>query len=70
MQKDNKELFTGFATAATISWYLISSVVAGILLGRLADRSLGSQPWATIAGIVLGMIAGLWATYKKVVGGK
>lgn len=70
MQKNNKEVFDGFSTAATISWYLISSVVVGILLGRLADRYLGSQPWATIAGIVLGMIAGMYAIYKNVVGGK
>ncbi|MBP2627182.1 MAG: hypothetical protein H6Q68_1893 [Firmicutes bacterium] len=70
MQKDNKELFDGFNTAATISLYMISSVVAGILLGRLADGYFGSQPWATIIGIVLGMIAGMWAIYKKVVGEK
>ena len=70
MQKDNKELFDGFNTAATISLYMASSVVAGILLGKLADGYFGSQPWATIAGIVLGMIAGMYTIYKKVIGGK
>lgn len=70
MQKNNKELFDGFSTAATIGFYLVSSVVVGIFLGRMADRYFGSQPWATIAGIVLGMLAGLWSIYKKVVGGK
>lgn len=70
MQKNNNELFNGLNTAATISLYMASSVVAGILLGRLADGYLDSQPWATIIGIVLGMIAGMWAIYKKVVGGK
>ena len=70
MQKDNKELFEGFNTAATISLYMASSVVAGILLGKLADGYFGSQPWATIAGIVLGMIAGMYTIYKKVIGGK
>jgi len=70
MQKDNKELFDGFNTAATISLYMASSVVAGILLGKLADGYFGSQPWATIAGIILGMIAGMYTIYKKVVGGK
>jgi len=70
MQKDNKELLDGFSTAATIGFYLISSVVVGIFLGRVVDGYFGSQPWATIAGIVLGMLAGLWSIYKKVVGGK
>ena len=70
MHKNNKELFDGFNTAATISLYMISSVVAGIALGRVVDGYCGSQPWATIAGIVLGMITGMWAIYKKVVGGK
>jgi len=70
MQKRSKEFFSGLSTAATISWYLVSSAIAGILLGRLVDGYFGSQPWATIAGIVLGMIAGMYAIYKKVVGGK
>lgn len=70
MQKLSKEFFSGISTALAISWYLISSVIAGIFLGRLADDYFGSRPWATIAGIVLGMIAGVWAIYKKVVEGK
>ena len=70
MQKNNKELFDGFNTAATISLYMASSVVAGILLGKLADGYFGSQPWATIAGIIFGMLAGMYTIYKKVVGGK
>jgi len=69
MKKSN-EFFSGLATASTISLYMLSSVVAGILLGRLADGYFDSRPWATIAGIVLGMIAGMFTIYKKVVGGK
>lgn len=70
MQKHSKELLAGLSTAASIGWYMLSSVVVGIVLGRWVDGYLGSQPWATIAGIVLGMMAGLWAIYKKVAGGK
>jgi len=70
MQKNNKELFDGFNTAATISFCMISSVGAGILLGRWADGYFGSQPWATIVGIILGMLTGMYCIYKKVVGGK
>lgn len=70
MQKGNKELLNGISAAATIGFYLLSSVVVGILLGRMVDGYFGSGPWATIIGIVLGMIAGMWAIYKTVVGGK
>jgi len=70
MQKDSKELFAGLSTAASIGWYMLSSVVVGIAIGRWIDGYFGSQPWATIVGIVLGMVAGMWAIYKKVVGGK
>lgn len=70
MQKGSNDFFNGLNTAATISLYMVSSAVAGILLGRLVDGYFGSQPWATIVGIVLGMVAGMWATYKKVAGGK
>jgi ATP synthase protein I len=70
MHKGNRELFNAINTAATIGFYMMSSVVVGILLGRGVDGYLGSQPWATIVGIIVGMIAGMWAIYKKVVGGK
>jgi len=56
--------------AAAIGFCMMSSVVAGILLGRLLDAHFGTKPWATIVGIVLGMIAGMWAIYKRVMEGK
>jgi ATP synthase protein I len=70
MKKTNNELLNGFSTAATIGFYMVSSVIVGIMLGRLTDRYFGIQPWATIVGIVLGMITGMWAIYKRVVGVK
>ena len=70
MQKGNKELLNGINKAATIGFYLLSSVIVGIGLGRMVDGYFGSGPWATVVGIVLGMIAGMWAIYKTVVGGK
>ena len=70
MQKGNKELLNGINTAATIGFYMMSAVVVGILLGRFIDGYLDSGPWATVIGIVLGMITGMWAIYKTVVGGK
>ncbi len=69
MQKDKNDLLTGISTAANIGLYLVSSVAAGILLGRLADEYFSIHPWGTVMGIILGMIAGMWSMYKKVIGG-
>lgn len=70
MKKEYKELLIGLQSATTVGFYMISSVIAGIFLGRLIDGYFGSGPWATTIGIVLGMIAGLYTTYKKIMGGK
>jgi len=70
MKNDKHEIFSALGRGATISTYLISSVVAGIFLGRLVDGYFETQPWGAIVGIVIGMISGMWAVYKKVVGEK
>lgn len=46
---------------------LLSSVLAGTLLGYLADLWLGTEPWLVVTGIVVGSYAGfmkIW-TYMK-----
>lgn len=70
MRKDSNTLLNALSTAASIGFYLVSSVAAGILLGRFVDAYFAITPWGTVWGIVLGMIAGMWSMYKKVVGGK
>jgi len=70
MQKGSNEFFNGLNTAGTISFHLISPVIVGILLGRLADGYFNSQPWATIVGIIFGMVTGMYMTYKKLMGVK
>jgi ATP synthase protein I len=36
----------------------ISSILAGALLGYLADRWLGTDPWLVTVGIILGSYSG------------
>ncbi len=66
MEKKNNTLMDGLNAASTIGFYLISPVIVGIVIGRFLDGYFASQPSATIAGIILGMITGMWAIYKKV----
>jgi len=45
-----------------------SSVLAGALLGYLADRWLGTAPWLVVIGIVLGSYSGfmrMWHYSKR-----
>ena len=36
-----------------------SNILGGILVGYLLDRWLGSDPWLTITGIVLGLVSAI-----------
>ena len=49
---------SGLAYGAAFS--LFAAVVAGLLLGWLLDRWLGTRPWLLIGGLVLGAAAGLY----------
>ena len=58
--EDNEEINrkSGIAYAAAFS--LFAAVVAGLILGWLLDRWLGTRPWLLVVGIVLGIAAGLY----------
>jgi ATP synthase protein I len=61
MAEDDKEELnrkSGLAYAAAFS--LFAAVVAGLILGWLLDRWLGTRPWFLVGGLVLGAAAGLY----------
>jgi ATP synthase protein I len=43
------------ALTLTVVTLFSSNILGGILIGYLLDRWLGSDPWLTITGIVLGL---------------
>jgi ATP synthase protein I len=59
-EKDQEEINrkSGLAYAAAFS--LFAAVVAGLGLGWLLDRWLGTRPWLLITGLVLGAAAGFY----------
>lgn len=65
---DKRQLFSALGLAGTIGLHMAVSVAVGLFGGRMVDNWLNTHPWATVAGIVLGMISGLWSTYKRIVG--
>jgi ATP synthase protein I len=49
---------SGLAYAAAFS--LFTAVVAGLIVGWVLDRWLGTRPWLIVVGIVLGAVTGFY----------
>jgi len=63
---DNKEEInrkSGLAYAAGFS--LFAAVLAGLIVGWLLDRWLGTRPWLLVTGIVLGAAAGFYEFIRQ-----
>jgi F0F1-type ATP synthase assembly protein I len=48
------------ARSANDSMAFFGSIMAGFLLGALADRLLGTYPVLVVIGIIAGSIVGFW----------
>lgn len=60
------------ASAVTDGWLqggsFLGSILSGTLLGYLADRWLGTEPWLVVVGILVGSYAGfvkVWQYMKR-----
>ena len=51
-----------------LGWALAVSVALGTVGGYYADRWLGTEPWLTLAGIFLGMAAGITNVLQTLLG--
>jgi len=63
---DNKEEInrkSGLAYAAGFS--LFAAVLAGLIVGWLLDRWLGTRPWLLVTGIVLSAAAGFYEFIRQ-----
>jgi ATP synthase protein I len=49
---------SGLAYAAAFS--LFSAVLAGLVVGWVLDRWLGTRPWLLVGGVVLGAVMGFY----------
>jgi ATP synthase protein I len=49
---------SGLAYAAAFS--LFAGVIAGMILGWILDRWLGTKPWLLVLGLILGAAAGFY----------
>ena len=50
----------------TVGMILVACIVVGYLLGSLLDRKLGTGPWMTVGGVLLGAAAGFVELFRTV----
>jgi F0F1-type ATP synthase assembly protein I len=43
----------------------LGSILAGLLIGYIADRVLGTKPWLTVVMIVAGFCVGFWRMVRS-----
>lgn len=67
-ERINKVLTIGraFALASTISFQLAIPILLGVFGGRYLDDRFGTQPWLMIAGLFLGLAAGVVGVIRVV----
>lgn len=63
---DTGQMLKAFAHVGTIGLTMAATIAVGLFGGRWLDSYLETTPYATVAGIILGMLAGLWAAYKRI----
>jgi ATP synthase protein I len=63
--KDRDQLYAAMGMVGNMGLSMVAAVAVGLFLGRLCDEWLAIYPWGAVSGIVLGMITGMWAIYKR-----
>lgn len=44
-----------------------ASILLFFFAGRWLDERLGTEPWLLIAGVFVGLTAGFWSMYRRLV---
>ncbi len=48
------------AQMSSVAWEFLGTIGGAVLVGYLADRQFGSDPWGLIVGVLLGSSTGLY----------
>lgn len=58
--------FSAWQLAWELGYAIAIPIVALALVGRWADKALGTSPWLLLTGILVSIIISSFAVYKKV----
>jgi len=56
----------GLAELTSIGMTMVLCTVIGLAGGYLGDRWLGTKPWLTFGGLLLGIVAGFVSLFRSV----
>ncbi|MBC7105130.1 MAG: AtpZ/AtpI family protein [Firmicutes bacterium] len=59
-----RSVLNAFALASIISAELAGSLVVGVLAGQYLDKRWHTGPWLMVAGLFLGLAAGVLGVYR------
>jgi ATP synthase protein I len=65
-QPGGKGTWKALAELSSIGMTLVLATVIGLAGGYYADRWLGTSPWLTLIGLVLGIVAGFVNLFRSV----
>lgn len=65
-QEDKRAIIRALGAVGNIGFTLAASVIVGLFLGHWIDQTLDIFPWASLGGIMLGLISGFWSIYKQI----
>lgn len=65
-KEENRQMLKAFTLAGTIGLNMAATIAVGLFGGKWLDEYFNTAPFATVSGIVLGMLAGLWSAYKRI----
>jgi ATP synthase protein I len=58
--------WTALAELSAVGMTLVMSTIVGLAGGYFADGWLGTKPWLTLIGLVLGIVAGFVNLFRSV----
>lgn len=67
-EDDKRELLNAFGLVGNIGLMFAACIGVGLFGGRFIDEKLETAPAATIIGILLGVFAGAFGMYKRIIG--
>ncbi len=50
-----------------IGWYFAVCIVAGLAGGVALDRLVGTAPWLTLLGLLVGLLAAFYGGYRMLI---
>lgn len=51
---------------ADLTWRMFVPSIGGTVLGVIADRSFGTKPWLTLAGVIFGFTVVVFLVWQQI----